>query len=78
MRNYNYKCVVSNIGSKRYYKSVRGKWKRITNVAGMKAEKGRRKYSALPDEPMEDEPTAGEIYDIFSGPDVFPYRFPYS
>ena len=41
---YNYKCVVSNIGSKRYYKSVGGKWKRITNVAGMKAEKGRRKY----------------------------------
>ena len=52
---YNYKCVVSNIGSKRYYKSVRGKWKRITNVAGMKAEKGRRKYGVGDGERTENE-----------------------
>ena len=43
MRNYNYKCIVSNTG-KRYYKNVGGKWKRISNKLGMKAEKGKMKY----------------------------------
>ena len=41
--NYNYKCIVSKNG-KRYYKNVRGKWKRISNAVGMKAEKGKKKY----------------------------------
>ena len=27
-----------------YYKNVSGKWKRITNKIGEKAEKGKRKY----------------------------------
>ena len=40
---YNYKCVASKNG-KRYYKNVGGKWKRITNKAGEKAEKGKKKY----------------------------------
>ena len=40
---YNYKCIVSN-GNKRYYKSVNGKWKRITNKSGAKAEKNKRTY----------------------------------
>ena len=40
---YNYKCVVAKNG-KRYYKNVKGKWKRITNKVGEKAEKGKRKY----------------------------------
>ena len=46
MSKYNYKCVVNNTGSKRYYKNVRGKWKRITNAVGMKAE---LKYRAAGD-----------------------------
>ena len=41
--NYNYKCIVSKNG-KRYYKNVRGKWKRISNAVGMKAEKCKKKY----------------------------------
>ena len=41
---YNYKCVVAKNGNKRYYKSVGGKWKRISNAIGMKAEKGKMKY----------------------------------
>ena len=41
MKNYNYKCVVNSKGSKRYYKNGNGKWKRISNKLGMKAEKGR-------------------------------------
>ena len=40
---YNYKCVVTKNG-KRYYKNVNGKWKRISNAIGMKAQKGKRKY----------------------------------
>ena len=40
---YNYKCVVSKNG-KRYYKNVSGKWKRVSNKVGEKAEKGKRKY----------------------------------
>ena len=44
MTNYNYKCVVNNKGGKQYYKNVGGKWKRISNKLGMKAEKGKRKY----------------------------------
>ena len=43
--NYNYKCIVSKNG-KRYYKNVRGKWKRISNAVGMKAEKGKKKYGS--------------------------------
>ena len=46
MSKYNYKCVVNNTSSKRYYKNVRGKWKRITNAVGMKAE---LKYRAAGD-----------------------------
>ena len=42
--NYNYKCVVAKNGSKRYYKNVSGKWKRISNKSGEKAEKGKKKY----------------------------------
>ena len=41
---YNYKCVVAKNGSKMYYKKVSGKWKRITNKAGEKSERGKRKY----------------------------------
>ena len=44
--NYNYKCIVSKNG-KRYYKNVRGKWKRISNAVGMKAEKGKKKYGIV-------------------------------
>ena len=44
MKQYNYKCVVTKNGGKMYYKRVSNKWKRITNAAGMKAEKGKRKY----------------------------------
>lgn len=40
---YNYKCVLSN-GNKRYYKNVNGKWKRITNKVGAKAQRGKRTY----------------------------------
>ena len=47
MTNYNYKCVVARNGNKQYYKSVGGKWKRISNKSGMKAEKGKRKYSGV-------------------------------
>ena len=43
MKNYSYKCVVSKNG-KRYYKNVNGKWKRISNKVGMKAEKGKKRY----------------------------------
>ena len=50
MKGYNYKCVVSNKGSKRYYKSVGGKWKRVSNAVGMKAEKGKRKYGIPEDD----------------------------
>ena len=46
MRNYNYKCVVARNGMKMYYKNTRGKWKRISNKVGMKAEKGKRKYGS--------------------------------
>jgi hypothetical protein len=38
-----YKCIVSK-NSKRYYKNVNGKWKRITNKTGEKAGKGKMKY----------------------------------
>ena len=41
---YNYKCVVAKNDSKMYYKRISGKWKRITNKAGEKVEKGRKKY----------------------------------
>ena len=44
MANYNYKCVVAKNGGKRYYKNVSGKWKRISNKSGEKAEKGKKKY----------------------------------
>ena len=44
MRQYNYKCIVTKNGMKMYYKRVSGKWKRISNKVGMKAEKGKRKY----------------------------------
>ena len=40
---YNYKCVLSN-GNKRYYKNINGKWKRITNKVGAKAQRGKRTY----------------------------------
>ena len=40
---YNYKCVVAKNG-KRYYKNIKGKWKRISNLSGIKAERGKRKY----------------------------------
>ena len=43
MKQFNYKCVAKN-GNKMYYKKTKGKWKRITNKVGMKAEKGKRKY----------------------------------
>ena len=56
MEKYNYKCVVSNKGSKRYYKSVGGKWKRVSNAVGMKAEKGKRKYANGGDKSEEDKP----------------------
>ena len=42
---YNYKCIVAKNG-KRYYKNVNGKWKRVSNKVGEKAEKGKRKYRA--------------------------------
>lgn len=48
MRNYNYKCIVARNGNKQYYKSVGGKWKRVSNAVGMKAEKGKRKYGNIP------------------------------
>ena len=44
MRQFNYKCLVSKNGSKKYYQRVGGKWKRITNKMGMKAQKGKRVY----------------------------------
>ena len=47
MKGYNYKCVVSNTGTKRYYKSVNGKWKHISNKLGLKAEKGKKKYGMV-------------------------------
>jgi hypothetical protein len=40
---YNYKCILAKNG-KRYYKNVGGKWKRISNKIGEKAEKGKKKY----------------------------------
>mgnify|MGYP006214322347 CR=1 FL=1 len=45
MRQFNYKCLISN-GSKRYYKKVGGKWKRINNKLGEKVEKGKKTYKA--------------------------------
>ena len=50
MKQYNYKCVVTK-NSKRYYKKVSGKWKRITNKIGEKMEKGKKKYNFI----MEDD-----------------------
>ena len=53
MRKFNYKCVVTKNGTKMYYKKTKGKWKRISNAVGMKAEKGRRKYRTICDEKNE-------------------------
>lgn len=38
-----YKCIVTK-NEKRYYKSVKGKWKRISNKMGEKVEKNKRTY----------------------------------
>ena len=50
MRQFNYKCVVAKNGTKMYYKRVANKWKRISNKTGMKAEKGKKKYTWEKDE----------------------------
>ena len=39
-----YKCNVDKNGKKRYYQKFNGKWNRISNDAGEKAEKGKKKY----------------------------------
>ena len=75
MKGYNYKCVVSNKGSKRYYKRVggkNGKWKRVSNAVGMKAEKGKKKYGverptqvAAP--PQKQTPRKKTIQDLIGG-----------
>ena len=44
MKDFKYKCIVTKKGMKMYYKKVKGKWKRINNDDGKKAEKGKRKY----------------------------------
>ena len=53
---YNYKCVVAK-NVKRYYKNVKGKWKRISNKIGEKAEKGKKKYRMREDgdEPLPEQ-----------------------
>lgn len=61
--NYNYKCIVSNTGNKRYYKRVGGKdgkWKRIKNDIGTKAEKNKRVYK-----------TRGDVIISETTPDVY-------
>ena len=54
MTNYNYKCVVAKNDGKRYYKNVSGKWKRISNKSGEKAEKGKKKYKFTDSEEVAD------------------------
>ena len=53
MRQFNYKCTVSKNGTKMYYKRVNKKWQRISNKVGMKAEKGKRKYSVYISNPID-------------------------
>ena len=53
-----YKCIVSK-NEKRYYKSVGGKWKRISNKMGEKMEKNKKKYRVeekTGDKKLEDLP----------------------
>ena len=45
MKNYNYKCIVAKNGTKKYYKKISKKWKRISNSLGKKAEKGKKTYN---------------------------------
>ena len=44
MRQFNYKCTVAKNDTKMYYRKVGGKWKRISNMMGKNAEKGKKKY----------------------------------
>ena len=57
-----YKCIVSKNG-KRYYKNVSGKWKRITNKVGEKAEKGKNRYRMEGGEHTDFNALPGDIID---------------
>ena len=68
--NYVYKCVVARNGSKQYYKSVGGKWKRVSNKSGMKAEKGKRKYGAPTKKPVAPGTENRPVCDCRLDPDL--------
>ena len=74
MKQYNYKCIVAKNSTKMYYKRVGGKWKRVSNAIGMKAEKGKRKYSDNGSDNRGglDGPFKSRAGEVYTPPDLTP------
>ena len=66
MRHFNHKCTVAKNGNKMYYQKVGGKWKRISNKMGMKAQKGKRLYKMNGEDKKEQEAKTQAIETIKS------------